>query len=161
MIAQPRTQRLQVSSKGSDRGGTPWWGCADRGAGGDSSPVGMSENGEQRESLMEASGMGLLPGIMVALAIVMGGMALLLLGHWWALTAALLVLIAAAAAITIVVMALTGEGRRTKACAGGSPASGRRAYGGVAWRLRGLTARLRLPARLDGVDRTGTRREQV
>lgn len=70
----------------------------------------MRNNGEPRESLMEASGMGLFPGIMVALAIVMTGMALLLLGHWWALAAALLVLIGAAATSTIVVLALMGEG---------------------------------------------------
>jgi hypothetical protein len=72
--------------------------------------VEMSENGEQPKSLMEASGMGLFPGIMVALAIVMAGMALLLLGRWWALAAALLVLIGAAAAITLVVIAVMGEG---------------------------------------------------
>ena len=53
--------------------------------------------------------MGLLPGIVVALAIVLAGMALLLLGQWWALVAALALLIGAAAAIMLVVIALTGE----------------------------------------------------
>jgi hypothetical protein len=67
--------------------------------------------GEQKdESLMEETGLGLLPGVVLALAIVVCGMAVLLTESIWALVAALALVVLVTAALLTVVIAVIDEG---------------------------------------------------
>jgi hypothetical protein len=67
-------------------------------------------NEPNNESLMEETGLGLLPGVVVALGIVVFSMALLLTGSTWALVAVLVLVALVTAAILAVVIALLDEG---------------------------------------------------
>ena len=64
------------------------------------------------ESLMEASGMGLLPGLSGAMALVVLAMAALLSGSMWAVFGVLALVGVTTAAIVFVVVAVTAEGER-------------------------------------------------
>jgi hypothetical protein len=72
---------------------------------------GMDREGKD-ESLMEATGLGLLPGLAGAMVFVVLVMALLLTGSMWAVFGVLAVVGLTAAAIVFVVVALTTEGER-------------------------------------------------
>lgn len=65
---------------------------------------------EHRESLMEASGLGLLPGLVLALALIVFAMAALLTGSIWAVAGVLAVIGLIVALIVFMVIALTAEG---------------------------------------------------
>jgi hypothetical protein len=65
---------------------------------------------QNNESLMEATGLGLLPGVVAALGIVVVSMALLLTGSMWAVFAVLLLVGLVTASILAVVIALIDEG---------------------------------------------------
>lgn len=70
---------------------------------------------DRNDSVMETSGLGLLPGIVLAMLLVMFGMAGLLLGSWWvvfACLALLLLVTVVVVAIVFAVMADTDESRR-------------------------------------------------
>jgi hypothetical protein len=67
---------------------------------------GMNQNDE---SLMDSTGLGLLPGVALALALGMLATAALLIDTYWALACVLAVIFVAAGAITYVVIALVGE----------------------------------------------------
>lgn len=63
------------------------------------------------ESLMDETGLGLLPGLSAALGLVVGAMTLLLIGSMWAVVAALaLVLIVTVAIVAVVIAVLDEEG---------------------------------------------------
>ena len=62
------------------------------------------------ESLMEETGLGLLPGVVAALGVVVLSMALLLTGSMWAVFAVLLLIGLVTASILAVVIALIDEG---------------------------------------------------
>jgi hypothetical protein len=66
---------------------------------------------DRDESLMEATGLGLLPGMGLALGIVVIGMALLLTGSMWAVAGVLAMVVAITAWILAVVIALVDDGR--------------------------------------------------
>jgi hypothetical protein len=61
------------------------------------------------ESLMDVSGLGLLPGLVGALGIVVGAMALLLIGSMWAVFGVLALALLVTLAILAVVVALVDE----------------------------------------------------
>lgn len=63
-----------------------------------------------QQSLMEQTGLGLLPGVVGALAIVVFAMALLLTGSMWAVVGVLALIGLVTAAILAVVIALIDEG---------------------------------------------------
>jgi uncharacterized membrane protein len=67
-------------------------------------------NERNNESLMEETGLGLLPGVVLALAIVVFSMALLLSGSIWAVVAVLVLVALVTASILAVVIALIDEG---------------------------------------------------
>jgi hypothetical protein len=70
------------------------------------------------DSLMEQTGLGLLPGLVLALGIVVGAMALLLIGSMWTVFAVLGVVVVVTGAILAVVVALIDKdgplGRRLR-----------------------------------------------
>lgn len=68
------------------------------------------DGNDRSESVMDATGMGLLPGVVIALAIVVFSMALLLTGSMWAVVAVLALVGLAVAAVLLVVIALIDEG---------------------------------------------------
>jgi hypothetical protein len=59
---------------------------------------------------MEASGLGLLPGLVIALGLVVLSMALLLTGSMWAVAGVLLLIGVVTASVLAVVIALIDEG---------------------------------------------------
>jgi hypothetical protein len=61
-------------------------------------------------SLMDATGLGLLPGLGLATALICVAMAALLTGSMWAVAGVLVLTVLCAAAVVYVVMAVTGEG---------------------------------------------------
>ena len=65
------------------------------------------------ESLMEETGLGLLPGVVCALGLVVGAMALLLTGSMWAVWGVLVLVVAVTLAILAVVVALLDEDGKT------------------------------------------------
>lgn len=65
---------------------------------------------ENNESLMDGTGMGLLPGLIGALALIVFAMAALLTGSMWAVGGLLALIGIATAAIVFVVLAVTAEG---------------------------------------------------
>jgi hypothetical protein len=67
-------------------------------------------NESNNESLMEETGLGLLPGVVLALAIVVFSMALLLTGSAWAVVAMVVLVALVTASILAVVIALIDEG---------------------------------------------------
>lgn len=72
----------------------------------------------KKESLMEETGLGLLPGLVGALGLVVGAMALLLVGSMWAVFGVLALVVIVTLAILAVVVALLDEegelGRRLR-----------------------------------------------
>jgi hypothetical protein len=77
------------------------------------------------ESLMEETGLGLLPGVVLALGIVVFGMALLLTGSIWAVVAVVVLVALVTASVLAVVVALIDEGElgeRLRRCIPGLPA---------------------------------------
>lgn len=70
------------------------------------------------DSLMEQTGLGLLPGLALALGLVVGAMALLLIGSMWAVFGVLALVVVVTVAILAVVVALVDEegnlGRRLR-----------------------------------------------
>ena len=70
------------------------------------------------ESLMDETGLGLLPGLAGALGIVVGAMVLLLIGSMWAVFGVLVLVVIVTLAILAVVIALVDEdgeiGRRLR-----------------------------------------------
>lgn len=64
------------------------------------------------ESLMEETGLGLLPGLVAAMTLAVLAMALLLLGSMWAVLAVLALVVGATVAVVGVVIALTDESPR-------------------------------------------------
>lgn len=70
------------------------------------------------ESLMDETGLGLLPGLAAALGLVVGAMALLLIGSMWAVFGVLALALVVTVAVLAVVMALLDEdgelGRRLR-----------------------------------------------
>jgi hypothetical protein len=70
------------------------------------------------ESLMDQTGLGLLPGLAGALGLVVGAMALLLIGSMWAVVGVLILVVIVTVAILAVVVALLDEqgelGRRLR-----------------------------------------------
>ena len=74
------------------------------------------------ESVMDETGLGLLPGIVVALGLVVGAMALLLLGSMWAVFGVLgLVVIVTMAILAVVVALLDEEGELGRRLRGAIP----------------------------------------
>ena len=67
-------------------------------------------NEPNNESLMEETGLGLLPGLVLALGIVVFSMALLLAGSIWALVAVVVLVALVTASLLAVVIALIDEG---------------------------------------------------
>ena len=67
---------------------------------------------ENNQSLMDATGLGLLPGLSGALALVVVAMAALLTGSMWAVFGVLALVGVTTAAIVFVVVAVTAEGVR-------------------------------------------------
>ena len=65
---------------------------------------------QTQESTMEETGLGLLPGVVLALFIVVLAMAFLLTGSVWALVGVLMLVGAVTASILAVVIALVDEG---------------------------------------------------
>jgi ABC-type spermidine/putrescine transport system permease subunit II len=72
----------------------------------------MSTDEKDTESLMESTGLGLLPGIVLAMGLMILVMALVLTGSMWAVGFVLLVIVACVAAIVYVVLAVSAEGER-------------------------------------------------
>jgi hypothetical protein len=65
---------------------------------------------DHKESLMDATGLGLLPGLVLALALIVFAMAALLTGSMWAVVGVLVVIGVIVALIVYTVVALTAEG---------------------------------------------------
>jgi hypothetical protein len=72
----------------------------------------MSSDEKDTESLMDSTGLGLLPGIAVAMGLMIMAMALLLTGSMWAVAFVLVLIGACVAAIVYVVVAVSSEGER-------------------------------------------------
>ena len=72
----------------------------------------MDADEKNTESLMESTGLGLLPGIVVALGLMILAMALVLLDSMWAVAFVLVAIVVCVAAIVYVVVAVTSEGER-------------------------------------------------
>lgn len=65
------------------------------------------------ESLMDETGLGLLPGLVSALGVIVGAMTLLLIGSMWAAFGALALVVIVTLAILAVVVALVDEDGET------------------------------------------------
>jgi hypothetical protein len=65
---------------------------------------------EDRTSLMESTGMGLLPGLALATVLVLSIMAALLMESIWAVALILIVVLACTGLVAFVVVAVTAEG---------------------------------------------------
>jgi hypothetical protein len=61
---------------------------------------------QHQRSLMDRTGLGLLPGIGLALAVVLVAMAALVVAKWWVTIAVLAVLLGATGAVALVVVKL-------------------------------------------------------
>jgi hypothetical protein len=72
----------------------------------------MSSNQNDPDSLMESTGLGLLPGIAVALGLMILAMALVLTGSMWAVAFVLVLIGVCLAAIVYVVVAVSSDGER-------------------------------------------------
>jgi hypothetical protein len=72
----------------------------------------MSSNEKDTESLMDSTGLGLLPGIAVALGLMVLAMALVLTGSMWAVAFVLVLIGVCLAGILYVVVAVSSEGER-------------------------------------------------
>ena len=72
----------------------------------------MSTDEKNTESLMESTGLGLLPGVAVALGLMILAMALVLTGSMWAVAFVIVLIGACVAGIVYVVVAVSSEGER-------------------------------------------------
>jgi hypothetical protein len=81
----------------------------------------MNENEKDSESLMESTGLGLLPGIVVAMGLMILAMALVLTGSMWAVAFVLVLIGLCVAAIVYVVIAVSSEGERGRRLRGRVP----------------------------------------
>jgi hypothetical protein len=70
----------------------------------------MDTEQNDSRSLMNATGLGLLPGLALATALICVAMAALLTGSMWAVAGLLLLIVLCTAAVVYVVVAVTGEG---------------------------------------------------
>ena len=70
----------------------------------------MSERADRDESLMESTGLGLLPGLVLALGLVIFSMAALLTGSMWAVVGVLAMIGLVIGAVVYVVVALASDG---------------------------------------------------
>jgi hypothetical protein len=73
-------------------------------------PLGMDIEENDSRSLMNATGLGLLPGLALATALICAAMAALLTGSMWAVAGVLVLIVLCAAVVVYVVVAVTGEG---------------------------------------------------
>jgi hypothetical protein len=69
----------------------------------------MSEFIERQRPVIERSGMGLLPGIGLALALSVGLIAGILFGTWWAIAVVLVGIFAVTGVVVAVIFALLGR----------------------------------------------------
>jgi len=72
----------------------------------------MSTEQNDQRSLMDATGLGLLPGLALATALICVAMAALLTGSMWAVGGVLLLIILCVAAVVYVVLAISAEGEQ-------------------------------------------------
>jgi hypothetical protein len=70
----------------------------------------MSSDENKSRSLMESTGLGLLPGLVLATGLIVTVMASLLTGSLWAVAGVLLVIIVSAMAVVYVVVAVSTDG---------------------------------------------------
>jgi hypothetical protein len=70
----------------------------------------MDTEQNDNRSLMNATGLGLLPGLALATALICAAMAALLTGSMWAVAGVLVLIVACAAAVVYVVLAISAEG---------------------------------------------------
>jgi hypothetical protein len=73
-------------------------------------PEGMNIEDDNDRSLMDATGLGLLPGLALATALLCVAMAALLTGSMWAVAGVLLLIVLCAAVVVYVVLAISAEG---------------------------------------------------
>ena len=74
--------------------------------------LGMQTDDKDDGSLMEATGLGLLPGIAVAMGLIVVAMAALLTGSMWAVAGVLVMIGLCMGAIVFIVLAVSTEGER-------------------------------------------------
>jgi hypothetical protein len=70
----------------------------------------MSERTDRYEPLMERTGLGLLPGLVLALGLIVFAMAALLTGSMWAVVGLLVLIGLVTAALVYVVVAVASDG---------------------------------------------------
>jgi hypothetical protein len=70
----------------------------------------MDTEQNDSRSLMNATGLGLLPGLALATGLICVAMAALLTGSMWAVAGVLVLIVLCTAAVVFVVVAVTGEG---------------------------------------------------
>ena len=70
----------------------------------------MNTEDSNDRSLMDATGLGLLPGLALATALLCVAMAALLTGSMWAVAGVLFLIVLCAAVVVYVVVAVTAEG---------------------------------------------------
>ena len=69
----------------------------------------MQKPPREPESLMDATGLGLLPGLTLALLLAVTAMGALVFSEWWLLAVPLVMLVASAGAVVTVVWSLAGD----------------------------------------------------
>jgi len=74
--------------------------------------LGMTSDDNQERSLMDATGLGLLPGIALATGLMVVAMAALLTGSLWAVAGILAIVGICVGAIVFIVLAVSTEGER-------------------------------------------------
>ena len=72
----------------------------------------MSTEQNRQRSLMDATGLGLLPGLALATVLICFAMAALLTGSMWAVGGVLLLIVLCAVAVVYVVLAISAEGEQ-------------------------------------------------
>jgi amino acid transporter len=72
----------------------------------------MSTEQNDQRSLMDATGLGLLPGLALATILICAAMAALLTGSMWAVGGVLLLIVLCVAAVVYVVLAISAEGEQ-------------------------------------------------
>ena len=69
----------------------------------------MSEFIDRQQPVIERSGLGLLPGITIALFLSMGMIAAIAVGQWWAIISVLVGIVAVTGAVMFVIVGLLGR----------------------------------------------------
>jgi hypothetical protein len=72
----------------------------------------MSTEQNEQRSLMDATGLGLLPGLALATVLICVAMAALLTGSMWAVGGVLVLIVVCVAAVVYVVLAISAEGEQ-------------------------------------------------